>query len=92
MRTPYVERLRNAWYSLSGGRVYKPHALVDAQITFDELKQYLQENPDANPWDLYKASFNRKTAIEYSTLSRCVSLISGLAANLITDAVYVVDR
>lgn len=87
-----ASRVRTAYDALRGERLYRPHALTEAAITFDDLKQYLLDNPDANPWDIYKASFNRKTAIEYSTLSRCVTLIAGLGATMFVNATRVVDE
>ena len=92
MLADIASRVRFAYDALRGERLYRPHALTEAAITFDDLKQYLLDNPNANPWDIYKASFNRKTAIEYSTLSRCVTLIAGLGATMFVNATRVVDE
>ena len=92
MNLPGIDRFKNAWSALARPQASNPVILEQANLTLDDLYKYLQDNGGNWPYDLYKASFNAQTAIEFSTLSRCITLLAGLGAVMVTRAVYVVDE
>ena len=73
----------------SGGRY------VPADTTWSQILDYASGAGDAWPLDFYRAGLpiSRDVAVSYATLNRCVTLIAGTVAQLITGGTLrVVDQ
>ena len=73
----------------SGGRY------VPAETTWSQILDYASGAGDAWPLDFYRAGLpiSRDVAVSYATLNRCVTLIAGTVAQLITGGnLRVVDQ
>ncbi len=73
----------------SGGRY------VPADTTWSQILDYASEAGDAWPLDFYRAGLpiGRDVAVSYATLNRCVTLIAGTVAQLVTGGnLRVVDQ
>ena len=60
--------------------------LVPASTTWSQILDYASGSGELWPFDLYQAGvpISRNTAVSYATLNRCVTLISGMVAGLVT--------
>ena len=71
--------------------------LVPAGTTWSQILDYVSGSGQQWPLELYSVGFpmSRGTAVTYAVVHRCVSLISGIIAGMITSgsgSLYVVDR
>ena len=60
--------------------------LVPANTTWSQILDYASGSGQDWPFDFYSVGLpiNRNTAVSYATLNRCVTLISGMVASLVT--------
>ena len=60
--------------------------LVPANTTWSQILDYASGSGESWPLDFYEVGLpiSRNTAVSYATLNRCVTLISGMVAPLVT--------
>ena len=68
--------------------------MVPAGVGITQINDYVRATGETWPFDMYfpRLTVSRNTAISYSTMFRCVSLLSGAIAQICTDRLRVIDR
>lgn len=64
--------------------------LVDSAVRPSQLWAAVDDLPWAR--DIYLPILGRRTAVSFAVVHRCVSLVAGIVARLVTDTVRVVDQ
>ena len=90
------KRVTDAWSVLRGRADARMQAgnppFIQPTITSNDLAAYVKFSGNEWPFGFYSATIDGKSPIEFSTFARCVSLISGLTAQMLTSSITIRDE